>query len=100
MGDDQAGVAPFQPWPIDGFANVAPLSLETTQPEFVDLKNFSTGNQTVDQDQYHNGIVLVNQSSRPQYIPSTLPLKTTTSGSATVEIGSDKYPNGVVVLFK
>jgi hypothetical protein len=99
LSEEFAGVTPYQPWPVPGYAHAAPLTGDYANdcdvPECIPD---APGAYTVKKIDHHHGLVIVNKDLLPSTTTATLRLITTKDAELEVTLGDQE--NGVVVLFK
>jgi hypothetical protein len=96
MPQYKAAIIPESGW-SDGNADVIPMPGDAI--ETLPLKNAPASDVIVDKNEYPQGLVLISPNP-PTGTYAVLPLEISHKDRETVEVGSQKNPNGVVVLFK
>ncbi|MFQ5883924.1 MAG: hypothetical protein ACE5IO_02355 [Thermoplasmata archaeon] len=100
MPQEEAGVIPFQPWIVDGWAEVTQLPPSMGYSNILPLENEPTGQMTVSQMDFPAGVVVIPPSTQlAGSDPATLPLQSTSKKDIRIDNGGSQNPNGVVVLF-
>ena len=101
MTEHEAEVAPNQPWPEDGTANVTPQQpYPTTMPVSLPLEHRDEGPMTILKSEYPSGLVIIPNDTHPVQDPAILPMEV--SSEDRIEIENSRHihwPTGIVALF-
>lgn len=101
MTEHEAEVAPNQPWPEDGTANVTPQPpYLATLPVGLPLEHRDEGPITILKSEYPSGLVVIPNVTPPDQNPAILPMEVSSGDS--IEITNSRHihwPTGIVALF-